>query len=64
MYRFKNKEDFKVYNQTNAAKVIGITRQYLNNVVNGRVYCSKSIAYCITKFIDYNKEIENFFERV
>lgn len=64
MYHFKDRQLFSIYQITNSAKVIGISRQYLNDIVNGRSDCSKKVAYCITKFINKDKEIEDFFERV
>lgn len=64
MYRFKDKDTFAIYNKCEVAKVIGITRQYLGDIINNKKNCSKLVAYCITKFIDSEKEIEDFFERV
>ena len=58
MYKF-NKE-VKI-NKTIACEVIGISRVYLTNILNGKQLCSKIVAYCITKYLDENAEIEDYF---
>lgn len=64
MYMFKkiNKKD--VLNGrtiTYMAKEIGITNQYLTNIFNHKISCSKLVAYCITKFLNSNAEINDYF---
>jgi len=61
MYKFKNKEDAQSYNKEQMAKIIGLNPDTLRRVINGKQECSKLVAYCITKFLDYNSEIENYF---
>lgn len=62
MYQFK---DIKVkINQTIASEVIGITQPNLSKILNGKVACRKVTAYCITKYIDENAEIEDYFIRI
>lgn len=63
MYIFKNNLQVKV-NQTKASKVIGITQPTLSNILNGKVACRKVTAFCITKYLDKDAEIENYFEKV
>lgn len=63
MYILKNDLDLKI-NQTVASKIIGITQPTLSNILNRKVSCRKVVAYCITKYINENAEIEEYFERV
>lgn len=61
MYLF-NLADFNLnINKKKASEVIGISRQYLTNIVNGKIACTKVVAFCITKYLDKNAEIEEFF---
>ena len=61
MYLFKDK-NIKIH-KTNASKVIGISRVYLTDIMNQRKLCSKIVAYCITKYLDSEAEIEDYFVR-
>lgn len=63
MYTFKQDVNYKI-NQTVASEVIGITQPCLSNILNGKVACRKVVAFCITKYLDDNAEIEDYFERV
>lgn len=63
MYIFKQNVDYKI-NQTIASEVIGITQPCLSNILNGKVACRKVVAYCITKYLNEDAEIEDYFERV
>ena len=63
MYIFKQDVDYKI-NQTTASEIIGITQPCLSNILNGKVACRKVVAYCITKYLNENAEIEDYFERV
>ena len=60
MYLFKTEISVKI-NQTIASKVIGITQPTLSNILNGKVACRKVVAFCITKYLDENAEIEDYF---
>lgn len=60
MYLFKTEIPIKI-NQTIASKVIGITQPTLSNILNGKVACRKVVAFCITKYLDDNAEIEDYF---
>lgn len=61
MYLFKTEIPVKI-NQTIASKVIGITQPTLSNILNGKVACRKVVAFCITKYLDDNAKIEDYFE--
>jgi hypothetical protein len=63
MYVFKEGVNIKV-NQTKAGEIIGLTQPTLSNILNRKVACRKVVAYCITKYINENAEIEDYFERV
>ena len=63
MYRLKENVNFKI-NQTIAGEVIGITQPTLSKILNRKVDCRKVVAFCITKYIDENAQIEDFFEVV
>lgn len=60
MYRFRQDVDYKI-NQTIASVVIGITQPCLSNILNGKLLCRKVVAFCITKYLDDNAEIEDYF---
>ena len=60
MYKFV-KEVTAIKNKSTASKAIGISRVYLSNILNGNVLCSKPVAYCITKFINKEAEIKDYF---
>ena len=62
MYIFKQDVDYKI-NQTIASEVIGITQPCLSNILNGKVACRKVVAYCITKYLNEDAEIEDYFIR-
>lgn len=61
MWKFKNKEVFRMYNKTQCAKIVGLHPVTLSNIVNGKQLCSKLVAYCITKFLSSDAEIEDYF---
>ncbi|MCI7208119.1 MAG: hypothetical protein MSA15_19230 [Clostridium sp.] len=61
MYTFKDKETAKMFNKTQMAKVIGLNPDTLRRVINGKQECSKLVAYCITKFLDDEAKIEDYF---
>lgn len=63
MWTFKDRENASLYNKTQMAKVIGLHPVTLRNIINGKRECSKLIAYCITKFLNSEKEIEDYFIR-
>ena len=61
MWQFKDKDKAKMYNKEEMAKVIGIHPVTLRRIINGKQLCSKLVAYCITKFLDDEAGITDFF---
>ena len=61
MYTFKDKNVAKMFNKTQMAKVIGLNPDTLRRVINGKQECSKLVAYCITKFLNYEAKIADYF---
>lgn len=64
MWTFKDKEVARTYNKTQMAKVVGLNADTLRRVINGKQKCSKLVAYCITKFLNSEAEIEDYFEKI
>lgn len=64
MYLLKDIEKVKIINQSQLSAMIGISKGTLNRIFNRKQKCSKLIAYAITKTINDNAEIEDYFERV
>jgi DNA-binding XRE family transcriptional regulator len=62
MYRFRNDVDYKI-NQTKASSIIGLTQPTLSNILKRKVLCRKVVAFCITKYLNENAEIEDYFIR-
>lgn len=63
MYLWKHK-NLCLRKQQKASKEIGVTSQYLSNICGRKLTIKKTLAYCITKYIDNEAEIEDYFERV
>lgn len=63
MYTFKDKEQAKEYNKTKMAEIVGLNADTLRRIINGKQECSKLVAYCITKFLNEDAEIEEYFIR-
>lgn len=67
MYKFKIKKIEEIKKKIKIkyiAEETGLTRQYIGMVLNNKCNCKKIVAYCITKIIDENSEINDFFEKV
>ena len=64
MWTFKDKEVAKTYNKTQMAKIIGLSADTLRRVINGKQNCSKLVAYCITKFLNNEAEITDYFDYI
>jgi plasmid maintenance system antidote protein VapI len=62
MYIFKADSDVKM-NQTIASEVIGLAQPTLSNILNRKVACRKVVAFSITKYIDENANIEDYFDK-
>ncbi len=63
MYMLKDNKEVKI-NQTIASEVIGLSQPTLSNILNRKVACRKVVAFCITKYLDENANIEDYFERI
>ena len=63
MYMLKEGLDVKI-KQVKASEKIGITQPNLSLILNRKVACRKVVAFCITKYINEDAEIEDYFERV
>lgn len=61
MYILKN--EMKIGNETKASKIIGIDIATLSRILHKKQKCSKILAYCISKYIDQNAEITDYFIR-
>lgn len=64
MWHFRDKQIAKMYNKEKLAQFIGLSPDTLRRVMNGKQDCSKLVAYCITKTLNHEAEIEDYFERV
>ena len=62
MYILKENVDVKM-NQTIASEVIGLSQPTLSNILNRKVACRKVVAFTITKYINENAEIEDYFDK-
>ena len=60
MYIFKTEIPIKI-NQSKACKIIGLSQPTLSKILNGKVACRKVVAFCITKYLNENAEIEDYF---
>lgn len=63
MYILREDVGVKI-NQTIASEIIGLSQPTLSNILNRKVACRKVTAYCITKYIDDEAQIEDYFEKV
>lgn len=63
MYMLKNGINVRM-NKTQVSQRIGISREYLSYIFNRKKPCSKVVAFCITKYINPNAEILDYFERI
>lgn len=63
MYIFKGNKEFKG-KQKETAEIIGISESYFSKILNRKEKCSKVTAYAISKFLDSDSEINDFFEGV
>ena len=61
MWHFRDKELAKMYNKTKLADFIGLSPDTLRRIINGKQDCSKLVAYCITKTLNQDAEIEEYF---
>lgn len=47
-----------------AEKKVGITKEYLTNILNGKISCSKIVANKITESICHEAKLEDYFKEV
>lgn len=60
MYYFR--QDIQVkFKQKDLCETVGITQPTMSNIINGKVACRKVVAYCITKYLNEDAEIEDYF---
>ena len=64
MYELKDIEKVAIINQSELARKVGINQATLNRIFNKKQKCSKLMAYAISKSINENAEIENYFELI
>ena len=65
MYLFKKDEKTNLLNGrtiTYVASEIGITKEFLTSILNGKRACSRLVAYCVVKSLHSDAEIEDFFD--
>ena len=63
MWHFKDKNVGKMYNKTKLAEFMGLAPDTVRRIFNGKQDCSKLVAYCITKTLNQDAEIEEYFVR-
>lgn len=66
MYSFKQEIASEIkakYKARNIAKTVGITEGYISQIFQKGKTCSKKTAYAITKAINSEAEIEEYFIR-
>lgn len=63
MYEFLDKNNARAYNKVVMAEEIGLHPDTVRKVVNGSFACSKLIAYCVTKFLNKEAEIKDYFKK-
>lgn len=61
MYKFIGDKKL-IKNQIKACEEIGVTQPTLSNILNGKRACRKTLAFCITKYIDMLSEISDYFK--
>lgn len=62
MYYFRQ-DIVDVFNQSAIAREVGLNIATVNRIFNGKQGCSKMTAYCISKTINSNAEIEDYFKK-
>lgn len=64
MYKFKEELNLDFRDRKKASEQIGINANTLGLILRGQLTCSRMTAYCITKLIYEEAEIDDFFVRV
>lgn len=63
MYKFKEEINVKV-NRQKASEEIGVSRNYIKDILNRKRGCSLLIAKAITDYIDKTKDVSYFFDKI
>lgn len=58
---FAIKEKFKLINQRELCKIVGLNEGTLSRIINNHIGTTKRTAYCIVKAIHNEAEIEEYF---
>ena len=64
MYKFRPEKLNEIkskYKLSYLAEEIGVSIYHLSKIINGKLNCKKPLAYCITKTVDQEKEINDYF---
>ena len=64
MYKFRQDINIDFRDRKKASEQIGIHFNTIGLIIRGQLACSKMVAYCMTKLLYENAEIEDFFIRV
>ena len=67
MYKFKIEKKNELTNKyklSDVADMIGLNLSTISRIINGKQACKKVVALCITKLLDQNKEINEYFIRI
>lgn len=64
MYKFRQDINIDFRDRKKASEQIGIHFNTVGLIIRGKLACSKSVAYCMTKLLYSEAEIEDFFVRV
>lgn len=65
-WKFNEEETLKILNgktKGELAEEIGVTKTCMSYVFTRKRHCPKTLAYIITKMLDSEKEISDYFEK-
>lgn len=62
MYQFIAIDKINLINKSQLAREVGCTIGYINRILNGKIPCSKRLALCITKTLNGNAKLTDYFE--
>lgn len=63
MYMFRDDINITI-RQKQAVEVLGLTKSALSKIMNKKMACRKVVAYAITKYMNQDSEIEDYFVRI
>mgnify|MGYP003465028647 CR=1 FL=1 len=61
MYQLKDVSKISIINQSELARKVGVNQATLNRIFNKKQNCSKLMAYAISKAINENAKVEDYF---